>query len=120
MKLKKFELFFCCLGNGITVYNKAVTEHGDYKTIAHISEGGNIKLYVIESYIPAIEMEKIKVMAKSQKEKFQKRFESLPDMKQYEIILDNVPCTKFLEYVQDKKPLAEKLPEMRKYYYTIA
>ena len=120
MKLKKFELFSCCLGNGITVCNKAVTEHGDYKTIAHISEGGNIKLYVSESYIPAIEMGKIKAMAKSQKEKFQKRFESLPDLEQYGKILDNVPCSKLIEFTKDKKPLAEKLPEMREYYYTIA
>ena len=40
----KFELFCGCLGNGTTVCNKAVTENGDYKKIAHISEGGNIRL----------------------------------------------------------------------------
>ena len=54
----KFELFCGCLGNGTTVCNKAVTENGDYKKIAHISEGGNIRLYVDESYIPAAEMKK--------------------------------------------------------------
>ena len=54
----KFELFCGCFGNGTTVCNKAVTENGDYKKIAHISEGGNIRLYVAESYIPADEMEK--------------------------------------------------------------
>lgn len=36
--MAKFELFMGCLGNGVTVCNKAVTEHGDYKKIAHISE----------------------------------------------------------------------------------
>lgn len=36
----KFELFCGCFGNGTTVCNKAVTENGDYKKIAHISEGG--------------------------------------------------------------------------------
>lgn len=46
--MAKFELFMGCLGNGVTVCNKAVTEHGDYKTIAHISEHGHIKLYVSE------------------------------------------------------------------------
>lgn len=29
--MKKFELFMGCFGNGITVCNKAVQEHGDYK-----------------------------------------------------------------------------------------
>lgn len=55
----KFELFCGCFGNGTTVCNKAVTENGDYKKIAHISEGGNIRLYVAESYIPADEMDEI-------------------------------------------------------------
>ena len=40
MMAAKFELWFGCLGNGTTVCNKAVTENGDYKKIAHISEGG--------------------------------------------------------------------------------
>ena len=46
----KFELFYGCLGNGTTVCNKAVEENGDYKKIAHISEGGNIRLYVCLLY----------------------------------------------------------------------
>lgn len=120
MAARNFELFAGYLGNGITICNKTAMENGDYKQVAHISEGGNIRLWVDESYIPTEEMEKIKRMAENQKKEFQKRFESLPDMKQYEIILDNVSCTKFLEYVQDKKPVAEKLPGMREYYYAIA
>lgn len=36
--MRKFELFMGCFGNGITVCNKAVMEHGDYKRIAHIRE----------------------------------------------------------------------------------
>ena len=39
----KFEIGFYCCGNGTTVANKAVTKKGDYKRIAHISEGGNIR-----------------------------------------------------------------------------
>mgnify|MGYP006888164720 FL=1 len=38
----KFDLFMGCLGNGVTVCNKAVKENGDYKTIAHIAECGKI------------------------------------------------------------------------------
>ncbi len=44
--MKKFELFMCCLGNGITVCNKAVEENGDYKSVAHIAECGKITWYV--------------------------------------------------------------------------
>ena len=116
----KFELFCGCLGNGTTVCNKAVTENGDYKKIAHISEGGNIRLYVAESYIPADEMEKIKAMANREKAEFMKRFETLPEVEQYGKILDRVQHQKFMEFVGDKRPLAEKLPAMREYYYTIA
>ena len=117
---EKFELFCGCLGNGTTVYNKAVLENGDYKMIAHISECGNIQLYIAESYIPASEMEKIKAIANRDKEEFMKRFESLPEVEQYGKILDRVPHQKFMEFVGDKRLLAEKLPSMREYFYTIA
>lgn len=116
----KFELFCGCFGNSTTVCNKAVMENGDYKKIAHISEGGNIRLYVAESYIPATEMETIKAMANRDKAEFIKRFESLPDVEQYRKILDRVQHQKFMEFAEDKRPLAEKLPAMREYYYTIA
>ena len=116
----KFELFCGCFGNGTTVCNKAVMENGDYKMIAHISEGGNIRLYVSESYIPAAEMEKIKAMANRDKAEFIKRFENLPEVEQYGKILDRVPHRKFMEFVSNKRPLQEKLPAMCEYYYTIA
>lgn len=56
----KFELFMGCLGNGITVCNKAVLENGDYKMVAHISSVGMIHFYVKPSYIPEEAMERIK------------------------------------------------------------
>lgn len=39
---KRFELFMGCLGNGITVCNKAVMEGGDFKKVAHISPEGEV------------------------------------------------------------------------------
>ena len=49
--MANFELFMGCLGHGLTVCNKAVMEHGDYKQIAHISPAGNIKWYIpVESF----------------------------------------------------------------------
>lgn len=69
MAAKKFELFIGYLGNGATVCNKAVYQGGDYKYIAHISNGGNIKLYVDSDYIPAPDMEKIKSVATDHRKK---------------------------------------------------
>ena len=50
--MSKFELFMGSLGNGLTVCNKAVMEHGDYKQIAHISPAGNIKWYIPVESVP--------------------------------------------------------------------
>lgn len=38
-------LHFGCLGNGVTVYDVNHEAHGDYETVAHISECGNVKFY---------------------------------------------------------------------------
>lgn len=70
MTAKKFELFMCCMGNGTTVCNKAVTEHGDYKQIAHISEHGHIEFYVPKNYIPIAELDRILSCAEADKRKF--------------------------------------------------
>lgn len=59
----KFELFMCCLGNGITLCNKAVYENHDYKMIGHISAAGNVSFYVKPDYIPPEDMERIKSAA---------------------------------------------------------
>ena len=53
----------CCLGNGITLCNKAVYENHDYKMIGHISAAGNVSLYVKPDYIPPEDMERIKSAA---------------------------------------------------------
>lgn len=119
MAAKKFELFAGCLGNGTTICNKAAMEYGDYKKVAHISEGGNITWYVDQSDIPNTEMEKIKKWAANDKRKFQEQFEKLSDDEQYARILDSVSLSKLVKFTKDKRPLAETLPKLREYYYTI-
>lgn len=120
MKAKKFELFMCCLGNGTTVCNKAVREDGDYKTVAHISAGGNIKFYVPEDYIPQENMAKIRRIAEIDGKKFREDFEKLNKYKQYEAILDRLPHEKFIEALSNRKPFDDRLAELREYYYSIA
>lgn len=86
--MKKFELFMCCMGNGTTVCNKAVIEQGDYKTIAHISEHGNIKLYVSENYIPPDAMQKIKSVAAESKERFLESWNKKSYIQKWEYMMD--------------------------------
>lgn len=110
-KKKSFELFGGCLGNGTTVCNKAVMENGDYKKIAHISDGGRIKWYVKnpESYVPANDMKIIQDWADAANKKFMEEWNRLPDIKKFEKMLDRIPysvwpslknCTDLHEKVQ--------------------
>ena len=117
---RPFKLFICCLGNGTTVCNSAVMEHGDYKYIAHISAAGNITFYADKNYIPTEDMAKIRNIAKSDAEKFRHDFELLDELTQYGRILDRLPTSMFLEVTKDKRPLSEKLPELREKFYKIA
>jgi len=103
---RKFELLGCRMGNGTTVCNKAVLKNGDYKTIAHISEGGRITWYVKnpESYVPEKDMKTIQQWRKDARNKFMSYWGVLSDIRKYEIILDNIPFTVLLEH-----PLKEQL-----------
>lgn len=118
MKARKFELFMCCLGNGTTVCNKAVREDGDYKTVAHISAGGNIKFYVPEDYIPSEDMQTIRKCAAYDKAKFRAEFEKLNKYEQYSRILDSLNHADFLKATADKRPFDERLLELRGRYYS--
>lgn len=95
--MKKFELFMCCLGNGITVCNKAVQEHGDYKVIAHIAECGKITWYVNPiGYVPSDALLKIEHDANAQHEKWEQWLSSMPKIQRYEKLLNAVPLNVML------------------------
>src|SRR5688500_3074130 len=63
---RKFDLMFCNKGSGITVANRAILEHGDYKNIAHISDEGVITYY--EKNLPAEIIKQIEAMAEKDSE----------------------------------------------------
>ena len=86
--MAKFELFMGCLGNGVTVCNKAVTEHGDYKKVAHISEHGVIKFYVPEDYIPSDAMQRIISTTEARKTEFLQKWNEKTDLQKYSYMLD--------------------------------
>ena len=113
----KFELFMCCLGNGVTVCNKAVMQHGDYKHIAHISDNGKIKLYVSENYIPVEDMQKIEQTATEQRKKFLNEWNKYPDIEKYEKLLDMCSHSDFMEIAHNKAiTLAEKVKRLEAKY----
>lgn len=121
---KSFELFGGCLGNGTTVCNKAVEENGDYKVIAHISNGGRIKWYIKnpESYVPADDMKKIQGWADAANKKFMEDWNRLPNLQKYGKILDTVPYTVLLHHQMKEQlkactNLHEKVQLLEKIYF---
>lgn len=120
MKARKFELFTGCLGNGITIYNKAVVEYGDYKTIGHIGNHGRIKLYVQPDYIPEKDMEKIKRTAEIRRREFLKWWNSISLLGKYKRLLDEIPLSIFLsDELKEQENLENKVAwleqQMQKY-----
>ena len=113
----KFELLMGCLGNGITVCNKAVMEHGDYKHIAHISDNGKITLYVSESYIPVDDMQRIEQAATEQRKTFLNEWKKQSDIEKYEKLLDMCIHSDFMEIACNKWiTLAEKVKRLEEKY----
>ncbi len=119
----KFELFMGCFGNGVCVSNKAATEHGDYKKVAHISEHGHIKFYVPEDYIPSEEMQKIRNTAETNKAEFLEKWNRKTDFQKYEYMLEipTIGCgynAFTLAGEQNKHlPLAERVAIMEKVFF---
>ena len=115
--MTKFKLWMGCLGNGITVCNSAVEEHGDYKYIAHISDNGKITLYVSESYIPVEDMRRIERTATEQRKIFLTEWNKQPDIRKYEKLLDMCSHSDFMEIAHNKGiTLAEKVKRLEAKY----
>ncbi len=100
--MKKFELFMGCLGNGITVCNKAVEENGDYKVIAHIANCGNIKYYVPINYIPGDALLRIEHEADTMYHNWKNQLDKMPLTAKYSMLLDIMPMSEFLNIVKNK------------------
>lgn len=62
----KYDIGMARKGNGITVYNRAEEEKGDYKNVAHISDNGVVKYY--DKNLPSNIKKKIEAEAKKMKE----------------------------------------------------
>ena len=112
--MEKFELWLGCFGNCLTVCNKAVEVNGDYKTVAHISNAGNIKLYVKESYIPREDMKRIEELAENNRKSFIAKLKA--DIKTnpsrvYRKMLEELSASEFCEFTKksDGLSIADKI-----------
>ena len=118
--MKNFKLWMGCLGNGITVCNSAVEEHGDYKHIAHISDNGKIKLYVPKSYIPVEDMQRIEQAAAEQRKTFLNEWNKQSDIRKFEKLLDMCSMSDLIYVFNDVEfsllPLAEQVKQLEKKY----
>ena len=104
--MERFELFMGCLGNGLTVCNSAVTEHGDYKQIAHISNGGKIKWYVPVTSIPGPALLRIEHTADTMRQNAKQAIErdfAADRARTYYRILNDLPTPAFLSFMRDMK-----------------
>lgn len=68
---KRYQLGFGHLGNGTTVWNRLETEYNDYKTVAHISEEGNVNFY--EQGMPQEAVDNIQKMADRDKAAYEEK-----------------------------------------------
>lgn len=101
--MRKFELFMGRLGNGVTVCNSAVQEHGDYKMIAHIAECGKIKWYIDPQTVPSGDLERIERTAAEERKNWEKHLSSIGESRAYGYLLERVPHSDFMHVVRDMK-----------------
>ena len=100
-----FELFMGCLGNGLTVCNKAVEEHGDYQQIAHISPAGNIKWYIPVSSVPVPALLRIEHTADAMYHNFKSDLErdlAADRDRTYFRMLEELPARVFREFSETR------------------
>jgi len=79
-------IHFGLLGHGITCYDTSRMVNGDYPTVAHISNGGNIKYYSDD--LSANDKRLIEEQAARQKRKFIEEWNKLPIESRYNRLLD--------------------------------
>ncbi len=113
--MKKFELLIVGnVGVGFTACNKAVREHGDYKTIAHISDMGHIKFYCRQAYIPNDAIERIQSLANELKSEWEEIFNNMKLKDQYFFLLDKMPFSEYMKISKMKdKTWEEKIEYMK-------
>lgn len=112
------------------VCNRAVYEHGDYKTVAHISHAGNIKMFVGDDYLTDKDKERIHKHAERNRKEFISKLDSdihyienHPDnlyfiFRLYGKMYDCMSWNEARKFNNDKKGLStiDKIKELKEIY----
>lgn len=92
----KYDIGMARKGNGITVYNRAEEEAGDYKNIAHISDNGVVKYY--DKKLPNNVKKKIEAEAQKMKESVnESKSMKLTDMLNESFGMGELPSSKLMK-----------------------
>ena len=112
--MRKYDLMFGCLGNGITVCDRSREEHGDYKTIAHIDPCGAVQFY--EGSMPPDVRTKILNHAGILASDFRDMFLRLRREQALDMLNDRLNVGQFLLVFQEGKIYEKSMEEIYQSY----
>ena len=115
--MKKFDLFIGFFGNGATVYNKTVVEHGDYKKVAHIAECGKITWYAEPGTVPGKDLLRIEHTADAMCANLEHFLNLMPLMQRYEKLANMIPENVYFYIANLGGGLERKIKAMKDYIY---
>ena len=122
---KREDLFVGQFPGCLVFADKTVHERGDYKDLARVTHAGNIKYMVQMWEIPKWVKELVEEQSEKKKQEWMEYAEKEISYRPghfYEKMLDELPLTEFLGWVNNKKPgmtleqaCRELLPTYQKY-----
>ena len=96
--MKKPDLMFCCLGNGVTVCDRSRLENGDYKNVAHIAACGAVKLY--DKKLPPEALQSIYQQARAEGRNFKEKFFQLSRLSALEQMYDRMTLKQYVDRLE--------------------
>ena len=105
----KYDIGMARKGNGLTVYNKAEEEKGDYKNVAHIDNKGKIKYY--DKKLPSNIKKEIEAEAKKMMEVKTEGTMKLKNLLKESIGIGELPSSKLMKMKVSAKDMLESVGE---------
>lgn len=105
----KYDIGMARKGNGLTVYNKAEEESGDYKNVAHIDNKGKIKYY--DKKLPSNIKKEIEAEAKKMMEVKTEGTMKLKNLLKESIGIGELPSSKLMKMKVSAKDMLESVGE---------
>ena len=109
MNEAKYDIGMARKGNGLTVYNKAEEENGDYKNVAHIDNKGKIKYY--DKKLPSKIKKEIEAEAKKMMEVKTEGTMKLKNLLKESIGIGELPSSKLMKMKVSAKDMLESVGE---------